>query len=116
MHTLALILVTVVALEHLYILVLEMFLWRTERARRIFGVSAALSEQTVTMAANQGLYNGFLAAGLIWGLVAGRADVMVFFLACVVVAGLYGATTVSPRIAMVQALPAALGLIAVWLS
>ena len=82
------ILVTLVALEHLYILVLEMFLWRTERARRIFGVSAALSEQTVTMAANQGLYNGFLAAGLIWGLIAGRADVMVFFLACVVVAGL----------------------------
>ncbi len=115
MHTLALILVAVVALEHLYILVLEMFLWRTERVRRIFGVSAALSEQTVTMAANQGLYNGFLAAGLIWGLIAGRADVMVFFLACVVVAGLYGAATVSPRIALVQALPAALGLVAVLL-
>lgn len=116
MNTLALILVTLVALEHLYILILEMFLWRTERAQRIFGVSPALSEQTVTMAANQSLYNGFLAAGLIWGLVSGRADVMVFFLACVVVAGLYGAVTVSPRIAVVQALPAALGLVAVWLS
>ncbi|WP_081994974.1 DUF1304 domain-containing protein [Deinococcus radiopugnans] len=116
MSTLAVILIALVALEHFYILVLEMFLWRRERTRQIFGVSAALADQTITMAANQGLYNGFLAAGLTWGLLAQRADVAVFFLACVVVAGLYGAMTVSPRIALVQALPAALGLLALWLT
>ncbi|AZI43669.1 DUF1304 domain-containing protein [Deinococcus psychrotolerans] len=116
MHLIALILVALVAVEHLYILVLEMFLWRTERTRRTFGVSAELAEQTVTMAGNQGLYNGFLAVGLIWGLIGQRQDVMTFFLICVIVAGLYGAATVSPRIALMQALPAGLALLAVWLT
>ncbi|QFP75143.1 DUF1304 domain-containing protein [Deinococcus sp. AJ005] len=116
MSILAIILIALVALEHFYILMLEMFLWQREQTRRIFGVSAALADQTVAMAANQGLYNGFLAAGLTWGLLTQRTDVMVFFLACVVVAGLYGAMTVSPRIALVQAFPAGLGLLALWLS
>ena len=116
MYTLALILVALVALEHIYILVLEMFLWRSERTRKTFNVTAELAADTVVMAANQGLYNGFLAAGLVWGLTAGRTDVMTFFLICVVVAGLYGAATVTPRIAVVQALPAALALLALWIA
>jgi len=113
----ALALVALVGLLHLYILVLEMFLWRT-RARRIFGMSAEQAEATATLAANQGLYNGFLAAGLFWALASGpellpRAT---FFLACVAAAGLYGAATVGLRILYVQTVPAALALAALWLS
>ena len=106
-------LIALVALEHLYFLVLEMFLWTTPRTRAAFGMSAEQAEQTKVLAANQGLYNGFLAAGLLWGLVADKPDVQVFFLLCVIVAGLYGAATVSRRILLVQALPAALALVAV---
>jgi putative membrane protein len=110
------ILVGLVAALHLWFLVLEMFLWTAPLGRRTFGTEAEFAEASRTLAANQGLYNGFLVAGLVWGLVADRTDVSVFFLVCVVVAGLYGAATVSPRIAVVQALPALLALGAVGLA
>jgi putative membrane protein len=109
-------LVGLVAALHLYFLVLEMFLWTTPTGRRVFGLEAAFAEESKSLAANQGLYNGFLVAGLVWGLVGDRTDVKVFFLVCVVVAGLYGAATVSRRILVVQAAPAALALVAVMVS
>ena len=113
-------LVLVVAALHLYFLVLEMFLWKTPFGRRTFGMTADLAASTATLAANQGLYNGFLAAGLLWGLaaygvVAGR-PVLTFFLACVVLAGVFGAVTVSRRILFVQALPALVATAALWLA
>ena len=109
--------VGLIAALHVYILVLEMFLWTTSRARRAFGTTAEFAEATKVLAANQGLYNGFLAAGLIWALALGvqsdgKANAL-FFLACVGVAGLYGAATASRRILFVQAVPAALGIAAV---
>jgi len=110
------ILVALVALLHLYFLVLEMFLWTTPQGRAAFGTDPEFAEATRTLAANQGLYNGFLVAGLVWGLVADREDVQVFFLLCVVVAGLYGAATVSRKILFVQALPAAVALLLVVLA
>jgi putative membrane protein len=117
MKTLALVLVALVALLHLSFLVLEMFLWRT-RARRLFRMSAEKAEATAQLAANQGLYNGFLAAGLAWAVLSGPELVprATFFLACVVVAGVYGAATVQRSILLVQALPAALALAALWLA
>ena len=104
--------VALVALLHVYILVLEMFLWTTPRARKAFGTTAEFAEQSKVLAANQGLYNGFLAAGLFWGLWLGAAGwgVKVFFLLCVLVAGVYGAATANKRILFVQAVPAAVGL------
>ena len=116
MNIVADVLVGLVAALHLYFLVLEMFLWATPTGRRVFGTDAAFAEQSKALAANQGLYNGFLAAGLVWGLVSGATDVQVFFLVCVIVAGLYGAATVNRRILLVQAVPAALALAAVLLS
>src|SRR5215218_6229034 len=113
MALLAKVLVALVALLHLYFLVLEMFLWTKPAGRAAFGTDAEFAEASKTLAANQGLYNGFLVAGLVWGLVADKTDVQVFFLLCVIVAGLYGAATVSRRILVVQALPAALALVAV---
>jgi putative membrane protein len=110
------VLVGLVAALHLYFLVLEMFLWDTPTGRRSFGLEPEFATQTKTLAANQGLYNGFLAAGLVWGLVADRTDVKVFFLACVVLAGAYGAVTASRRILFVQALPALLALVLVLLA
>ncbi|HWM38503.1 MAG TPA: DUF1304 domain-containing protein [Streptomyces sp.] len=110
MHTAASLLVALVAAIHLYILVLEMFLWRTPRGRRTFGTTQEFADEAATLAANQGLYNGFLAAGLGWGLLAPDPtgpQVQVFFLCCVVAAGLYGSLTVTRRILYVQALPAA---------
>jgi len=106
------IVVALVALLHLYFLVLEMFLWDKPAGLRAFRQTPEQAAATKVLAANQGLYNGFLAAGLLWGLslgVAGR-PVQVFFLACVLVAGLYGAATASRKILYVQALPAAIGL------
>jgi putative membrane protein len=108
------VLIALVALIHVYILVLEMFLWRT-RARRIFGMSAEQAESTAVMAQNQGLYNGFLAAGLIWGL-ATSLDRAVFFLVCVAVAGVYGAITANRRIIFVQTVPAVAALAALFVS
>ena len=117
MRTLAVALIGVVAILHAYFLVLEMFLWRT-RARRAFGMTAAQAEATAVLAQNQGLYNGFLAAGLGWALLSGAELVprATFFLACVVLAGVFGAVTVRRTILYVQALPAALALAALWLS
>ncbi|MEJ6003489.1 DUF1304 domain-containing protein [Paucibacter soli] len=113
------ILVGLVAALHVYILVLEMFLWTTPRGRRAFGLTAEFAEASKVLAANQGLYNGFLAAGLAWGLLLGDAagrPVQFFFLGCVLVAGLYGAATASRKILFVQALPAALTIAALLLS
>lgn len=109
------ILVALVALIHVYILVLEMFLWDKPQGRRAFGTTAEFAAASKVLAANQGLYNGFLAAGLVWGLTLGDAGrpVQVFFLGCVIVAGLYGAATASRKILFVQALPAAVALAAV---
>lgn len=110
-------LVSLVALIHLVILVMEMFLWETPRVRAIFRISPEFAFNTRVLAANQGLYNGFLAAGLILALIRGipgaGADLAHFILACVVVAGLYGAATSSRRILYVQAVPAILALFAV---
>lgn len=113
--------IALVALIHVYIVVLEMALWRTPRARAAFGTTPELAEATVVMAGNQGLYNGFLVAGLVVALVAGPRSAVgvvfaVFFLLCVLVAGLYGAATVSRRILLVQSLPAAVGLVFVLLA
>ena len=104
--------IALVALIHVYILVLEMFLWTTPTGLRAFGLTPEKAADSKVLAANQGLYNGFLAAGLLWGLSLGAAGtgVKVFFLLCVLVAGLYGAATASRRILYVQALPAAIGL------
>jgi len=116
---LATVLLLVVAALHGYILVLEMFLWRMPRGLRAFGTDQAFADRSAPLAANQGLYNGFLAAGLVWGALAADPvgfQVRVFFLACVVVAGLYGAATVNRRIAVVQALPGAIALTAVLLA
>ena len=112
-------LIALVALEHIYFLVLEMFLWTTPRTRAAFGMSAEQAEQTKVLAGNQGLYNGFLAAGLVWSLIAppGNAtQLALFFLACVLVAGVYGGFTANKRIWLLQALPAALALAAVLLT
>lgn len=108
----ATVLIVIVALLHTFFLVLEMFLWTTPRVRRIFGQTAEQAEITKVLAANQGLYNGFLAAGLLWGLTQGLGGnaVTTFFLLCVFIAGLYGAATANPRILLVQSLPAALAL------
>lgn len=105
--------VALVALLHVYILVLEMFLWDKPAGRKAFGLTPEFAQSTKVLAANQGLYNGFLAAGLFWGLTLGQdgTGVKVFFLACVLVAGLYGAATASRKILFVQGVPGALGLI-----
>jgi putative membrane protein len=120
MQVAAAVAIVVVAALHVYFLVLEMFLWTTPFGRGTFGMTAELAQSTKTLAANQGLYNGFLAAGLIWGLLAygvltGR-PVLTFFLACIVIAGLYGAATASRRILFVQALPALIAGILLWLA
>ena len=110
--------VALVALIHVYILVLEMFLWDKPTGLRAFGLTPQKAADSKVLAANQGLYNGFLAAGLFWGLSLGAAGtgVKVFFLLCVLVAGVYGAATASRRILYVQALPAVVGLALIWLS
>ncbi|HET7794739.1 MAG TPA: DUF1304 domain-containing protein [Rhizobacter sp.] len=113
----AAVLVGLVALLHIYFLVLEMFLWDTPKGRKVFGTTPEFSAASKALAANQGLYNGFLAAGLIWslllGLSTGGRAVGLFFLGCVVVAGVYGAATVSRKILYVQAVPAAVAIAAV---
>jgi putative membrane protein len=110
------VLIGLVAALHLYFLVLEMFLWTTPTGRRVFGLEPGFAEESKALAANQGLYNGFLVAGLVWGLLSDQTDVKVFFLVCVVVAGAYGAATVNKRILVVQAVPAVLALAALALS
>ncbi|MGF0536998.1 DUF1304 domain-containing protein [Agrobacterium sp. ES01] len=112
--------IALVALEHVYILVLEMFLWTRPAGRKAFRMSAAQAEATKIMAANQGLYNGFLAAGLFWALIqpepAFALQLAVFFLGCVLVAALYGGMTASRRILMIQGGPALIALIFVLLT
>lgn len=114
---LANILVGLVALIHLYIVYLEMVLWDTPRGHKAFGLKPDFAAASKVLAANQGLYNGFLAAGLIWGLWLGEAgfQVKVFFLLCVAIAGLYGAATVSRKILYIQTVPAVLALAALWI-
>ena len=112
------IVVCVVALLHVYFLVLEMFLWDKPAGLRAFGQTREAAAASKVLAANQGLYNGFLAAGLAWGLMLGPSgtNVKLFFLGCVLIAGLYGAVTANRKIIFVQALPAAIGLALVLLS
>jgi len=114
---LANILIALVAAIHVYILVLEMFLWDTKTGRKAFNLSADFARDTRVMAANQGLYNGFLAAGLLWGLWLGDAGfpVKLFFLTCVLIAGVFGAATASKKILYVQALPALIAMVALLL-
>ena len=116
MSLVAQIVVGLVAAIHFYILALEMFLWRTDRVRATFGTTPEFAEQTATLAANQGLYNGFLATGLVYGLITNDLTFQVFFLSCVLVAGIYGALTVTRRILFVQVIPAAIGLLVVLLA
>lgn len=112
MQTAATCLTALVALLHLYFLVLEMFLWTKPYGRRVFGLTPEKAELTKSLAMNQGLYNGFLAAGLVWGLLAGADGyvVKVFFLSCVIIAGVFGAATASRKILWVQAVPGAVAL------
>ncbi|MFI8093612.1 DUF1304 domain-containing protein [Streptomyces sp. NPDC086080] len=119
METTANVLTGLVAVLHVYFLVLEMFLWERKPGRELSGFDASLARATAPLAANQGLYNGFLAAGLVWGLIAGDPTgfrVQVFFLVCVVVAGVYGGLTANRRILLAQAVPGALALGAVLLT
>jgi putative membrane protein len=113
-------LVALVAALHVYFLVLEMFLWTKPLGLKTFRNSIEKATDSAVLAANQGLYNGFLAAGLVWGLVNGipafAFEIKTFFLLCVIVAGVYGAATVSRRILWVQAAPAAVALIVLWLA
>jgi putative membrane protein len=108
------VLVALVALIHVYILVLEMFLWTSPPGHRAFGTTPQFAQQTRVLGMNQGLYNGFLAAGLVWGLVAGGDTgfaAKVFFLVCIAIAGIFGAATASRRILFVQTVPAVLALL-----
>lgn len=118
MLTIANILIGLIALVHVYILVLEMFLWDKPAGLRAFGQTQAAATASKVLAANQGLYNGFLAAGLFWALSLGTAgtDVKVFFLCCVLIAGVYGAATANRKILFIQAIPAAIGLALVLLA
>lgn len=111
-HTIVRLAIGIVALLHVYFMILEMFLWTKPAGLRAFGLTREQAESSKVLAANQGLYNGFLAAGLFWGLlIRPDFDVLIFFLCCVIIAGLYGAATASRKILYVQALPAIVALI-----
>lgn len=118
MTTAANILIALIALLHLYILVLEMFLWEKPAGLRAFRNTPEKAAITKVLAANQGLYNGFLAAGLFWGLWLGAAgtSIKVFFLVCIAIAGIYGAATAARKILYIQTIPALLGLGLLFLS
>ena len=112
MSTLTIIAISIVIFLQASFMILEMFLWNTATGQKTFGLSKNFAEQSATLAANQGLYNGFLAAGLLWGLIStGGFDALIFFLSCIIIAGLYGAITASTKILFVQALPAAVAMI-----
>ena len=113
MRIIALLLVAFVALSHVGFLVLEMFYWNDPVGREIFNTTPEFAAASEVLARNQGLYNGFLAAGLIWGLVSGRREIKVFFLCCVIVAGVYGGITANMSILFVQGVPALAALLAV---
>lgn len=110
--------VVLIAALHVYFLVLEMFFWTKPLGRKTFRLTPELAQATASLAANQGLYNGFLAAGLLWGLSLGEEGfaIRVFFLVCVIVAGVFGAATVGRKILFVQAIPAAIALALTWLA
>lgn len=116
MNLIATILVALVALLHVYILVLEMVLWTGPRGQKAFGMTPEFAQQTRALAANQGLYNGFLAAGLFWSILHPSAEfawqIALFFLACVAVAGIFGAATASRKILFIQTVPAVLAMLA----
>jgi putative membrane protein len=116
MTILANVLVVIVAILHIGFLALEMFFWDHPFGRKRFRMTPEYSKASASLAANQGLYNGFLAAGLIWGLVTGESAIQIFFLACVVIAGVYGGLTTRRTILYIQALPGLLALIAVFLT
>lgn len=120
MRLISKILVAIVALEHIYILILEMFLWTSPRALRVFGMSMEVAEASKPLAANQGLYNGFLAAGLLWSLLHPNQHIakqlQLFFLVCVIVAAIAGGIIAKPSILLVQGAPAALALLSVLVS
>jgi putative membrane protein len=109
-------LVAIVALLHLGFLALEMFFWDHPFGRKRFRMTPEYSKASASLAANQGLYNGFLAAGLVWGLVTGETSIKIFFLLCVVIAGIYGGLTTRRTILYIQALPGLLAMIAVFLA
>jgi len=117
-NTVANIAVALVALLHLYFLVLEMFFWEKPLGLRVFGLTPEFAKASRALAANQGLYNGFIVAGLVWGLSLGAAgdSIKIFFLGCVIVAGVFGALTANRRILWVQALPGAVAIALVWAS
>ena len=118
MSTLINILIGFIALEHIAFLVLEMFLWDKPLGRQVFGMTKEAAAASKTLVMNQGLYNGFLAAGLTWGLSLGAAgmSIIIFFLVCVLIAGIFGGLTASKKILYVQALPALLGLMLILFS
>lgn len=113
MSLIAIVLTALVALLHVGFMVLEMFFWTRPLGRRVFALTEQRARDSAQLAANQGLYNGFLAAGLVWGLLLGDRGICLFFLGCVVVAGLFGAATVKRSILYVQALPAIFAAVAV---
>jgi putative membrane protein len=117
MSTLSIILVSLVAVEHIYILIMEMFMWTKPRTLKVFGLEKSFAEETKAMAANQGLYNGFLAAGLIFGLLHSNPvfgfQLQVFFLSCVIIAAAFGSATVKKSIIFIQGIPAILALLSV---
>jgi len=117
MKTIQIILISIVAIEHVYFLVLEMFLWTTPKGIKTFGLkSLEYANETKVLAANQGLYNGFLAAGLVWSIISQNSDISIFFLSCVIIAGIYGAySTKKIRLFFVQSIPAILALVCVLL-
>ena len=118
MYTAAVIIIALIAIVHFYILVLEMFLWDKPKGMRVFRNSPEKAAITKVLAANQGLYNGFLAAGLCWGLFLGEKGehLVIFLLVCIVVAGVYGAATALRKILFIQALPAAIALLLLFLA
>jgi putative membrane protein len=116
MTTLTTLLVLLVAVEHIAFMILEMFFWTKPLGRRAFGLTPEFATASAALAKHQGLYNGFLAAGLIWGCFSSERVLIVFLLVCVVVAGIYGAATVKRSILFVQALPAATALLFLWMS
>lgn len=111
MRFLAALAVIIVALLHFGFLALEMFYWDHPVGQKVFSMTPQQSAETAALAANQGLYNGFLAIGLLWGVIARKTDVVIFFLLCVLAAGIFGAVTAKPTILFIQAVPAALALL-----
>ena len=111
MSTLTTVAISIVIILHVLFLVLEMFLWNTPFGRKTFGLTEEYARQSAALAANQGLYNGFLAAGLLWGLISTDGyETLVFFLSCIIIAGIYGALTAKRSILFLQALPAAIAM------